>query len=116
MILTELRTDREAFRRRTGWEFKPEGACKGPICVPMDQAAVDADGVVDVRRVADRLGMPLVHEEAADLWALGPDSVSGRVLTSVEAPELELPTFDGRMFRLRSLLGRKVVVVSWASW
>ena len=116
MIISNLRVDRETLRRETGWELKPEGACKGPLCVPMNARVVADDGLVDVRALAERLGMPLVHEEVGDLWALGPESLTGRALASAEAPELELPTFGGAPFNLRSLLGQKVVVVCWGSW
>jgi hypothetical protein len=84
--------------------------------VPVDSAIAGSDGLVDVRALAERLGMPLVREEHRDLWALGPETLNGRALTTTQAPELELPTFEGTMFHLRSLLGRKVVIVSWASW
>jgi len=60
--------------------------------------------------------MALVHDEAAGLWALGPASIGGRALASAEAPEVELPDFDGRPFRLSSLRGQKVVLVAWAPY
>ncbi len=66
--------------------------------------------------VADRLGMPLVHDEAHGLWALGPATASGRALTTAEVPDLELADRDGNPFRLSALHGRKVLLVAWASW
>ena len=59
--------------------------------------------------------MPLVHDAAAGLWALGPEA-GGRALTSAQAPELILPDWRGNEFRLSSLRGRKVLLVAWASW
>ena len=38
------------------------------------------------------------------------------VLTSAEAPDLLLPDWKGVEFALRSLRGRKVLLVAWASW
>ena len=116
MLLTSLTVDRASFATGTGWELKPEGACKGEICVPLPDEAV-RDGVVDVAAVAERLGMPLVHDEGAALWALGPESgPTGRALTTAIAPELELPDVDGNPFKLSSLLGQKVLLVAWATW
>lgn len=115
MILTELAVDREDFFRRTGWEAKPEGLCQGPLCVPAP-GVERADGRLDVEVLADRLGMPLVHDEVARIWSLGPGTASGHALTSAEAPELELPDRDGNVFRLSTLHGRKVLLVAWASW
>jgi Endonuclease/Exonuclease/phosphatase family len=117
MILTELAVDPAAFEAGTGWAIKPEGACKGEVCVPLPPAARTADGRVDVRVIADRLGMPLVTDVERGLSALGPDTaVTGRALTTVVAPELELPDADGNAFRLSSLRGQKVLLAAWASW
>lgn len=102
----------EAFERETGWVLKPEGACRGPICVPMPPQGP----TVDIAVVADRLGMGLVHDGRHGLWALGPSTVSGRALESPEAPDFTLPDLDGRPFRFSSLRGQKVVLVAWASW
>ena len=75
------------------------------------------DDRLDVHVVAERLGMPLVADEAHGLWALGPETaVSGRVLTTAVAPELTLPDLDGNPFQLSSLHGQKVLLVAWASW
>jgi hypothetical protein len=112
MIIETLSVDRAEFERRTGWAIKPEGACKGDICVPLPEVA---GATLDMRLVAERLGMPLIHDEESGLWALGPES-GGRALTTVEAPDLALPDLEGREFRLRSLRGRKVLLVAWASW
>ena len=60
--------------------------------------------------------MPLVHDADAGLWALGPETLSGRALPTAAAPELVLPTLDGTEFRLSSLHGRKVVMVAWAPY
>jgi hypothetical protein len=117
VILTELTIDAEAFAARTGWVIEPQGACKGEVCVPLDSAARPDDDELDVRVVAERLGMPLVADEAHGLWALGPETaVTGRALTTAEAPDLELADVDGNAFRLSSLRGQKVLLVAWASW
>lgn len=117
MILTELHVDAAAFEARTGWALRPEGACKGEVCVPLPPAARRPDGRVDAAAVAERLGMALVADDARGLWALGPDTaVTGRALTTARAPDLVLPDVDGNPFRLSSLLGRKVLLVAWASW
>lgn len=116
MILQSLSSTVEEFEAGTGWSLKPEGACRGEMCVPMPEDAVDGDGTVDVATVAGRLGMPIVHDESAGLFALGPVSLSGRALPTAVAPDLELPDVHGETFRLSSLRGRKVVIVSWAPY
>ena len=86
MITETLTVNRADFERRTGWQLKPEGACKGDVCVPLaDNPTGDA---VDLTSLASQLNMPLVHDEAHGIWALGPESIGSRALSTVEAPNL----------------------------
>lgn len=110
MILTSRQIDRGDFEARTGWALKPQGACKGDLCVPL------GDGPLDASNVADRLGMGLVHDDEHGLIALGPETLGGRALTTAEAPDLVLPDRNGNAFALRSLRGQKVFLLAWASW
>ena len=66
---------------------------------------------VDAGRLAERLGMPLIHDEPSGLWSLGPEA-GGRALSSADAPELVLPDVCGRDVHLRSLRGSKVLLVA----
>jgi hypothetical protein len=109
MILETLDIDAGQFAAGTGWAIKPEGACKGDVCVPLP-------GGFSVAKAAERLGMALVHDADRGLWALGPESLNGRALVTAEAPELTLQDVDGRAFHLSSLRGNKVVLVSWAPY
>ncbi len=115
MILDRLDPTAAEFALGTGWELKPEGACRAEVCIPLPARARRADGRVNVPAVADALGMPLVASDAHKLWALGPVS-GGRALTTAQAPDLTLPDRDGNPFRLGSLRGTKVFMCSWASW
>jgi len=115
MLLDELVVTPEDLRRLTGWEIKPEGACKGDVCVPVFGGAVRADGMIDVRVFADRMGMPLVTDDQHGVSALGPRA-GGRVLDDVVLPEIVLPDFDSDTFDLTDLRGRKVLLLAWASW
>ena len=109
MLLDAPELDAEAFTRATGWAIKPEGACKGDVCVPLPNGYSLGDA-------ARRLGMALVHDDTLGKWALGPAAVTGRPLVSAELPEFSLPDLDGRPFELSSLRGRKVVIVAWAPY
>jgi hypothetical protein len=119
VILESLEVSADDLQARTGWELKPEGLCKADRCVPLaDGERPTANGEregLDVRAVAERLGMPLVHDEAHGLWALGPEA-GGRALASARLPEITLPDRHGNPFSLSSLLGTKVLLVAWASW
>ncbi len=113
MLLHEPSISREAFEAATGWTFKPEGACKGDVCIPLPfQPAAE----LELEPLAQAMGMPLVSEPEQHLWALGPESVGARALTTADAPPLTLPDLDGKPFDLASLLGRKVLVYAWAPY
>lgn len=116
MILETLdRVDPRQFAERTGWDPKPEGLCRGEVCVPAPGSLRD-DGSLDIDVVSARLGMPLVHDEEHGLWALGPATVSGRALSTATAADPTLIDRDGNPFRLSSLHGRKVLLVAWARY
>jgi hypothetical protein len=114
MLLTTLDITTDAFEAATGWAAKPEGMCKGDVCVPVP-GAVGANGALDLTTVAQRLGMALVADDGAGVWALGPES-GGRALTTAVVPDIELPDVDGNPFNLTAMHGRKVLLVAWASW
>jgi hypothetical protein len=103
------------FAAATGWEPKPEGLCRGEVCVPAPGSLRD-DGTVDVLAAAARLGMPVVHDDEHGLTAIGPGTTTGRTLSSAVAADPELVDRAGRPFRLSSLRGRKVLLVAWASY
>ncbi len=110
MILDSLDVTADEFGAGTGWVIKPQGACKAEICVPLGA------GAFDLAAAASRLGMALVRDEQAGLWALGPESLGERCLVSAEAPELVLDDLEGNQFHLSSLRGQKVALVAWAPY
>jgi hypothetical protein len=109
VILRSTQIDPAELAAQTGWEVKPEGACKADRCVPLPEGPLEAE------EVARRLGMALVEDSEHGLWALGPES-GGRALRSADFPDLELPDRHGRPFSLRSLRGTRFVMIAWASW
>lgn len=109
MLTHSLDIDAATFAAGTGWEIKPEGACKGEVCVPLP------DGF-SLRHAAERLGMAVVPSETGDLWAIGPESLGGRALVTAVAPELVLDDIDGNEFRLTTMRGKKVVLVAWSPY
>jgi peroxiredoxin len=83
----------------------------------MPAAAYNADRTLNANELAERLGMPLIRCVDGKVWALGPESgVTGRALTSAQAPRLVLPDVHGEPFDLATLRGTKVLLVTWASW
>ena len=103
------------FASRTDWSPTPEGLCRGEICVPAP-GLLRADGSIDIEIASTRLGMPLIHDQAHGVYALGPATATGRALSTATAADPQLMTRNGEMFQLSSLRGRKVVMVAWASY
>jgi hypothetical protein len=115
MLLDRLDLTPAELHRMSGWEIKPEGACKDDLCVPLPGVEAAADGTIDVRAFAERMGMPVVADDKHGIWALGPRA-GGKVLASTALPDITLPDFSGNAFDLASLRGRKVLLVAWASY
>ena len=113
MLLRSLSVSRSEFEAGTGWHLKPEGACQGNVCILLSQQTGD---LVDVARVANDIGMPLVAAPEYGLWALGPASIGSRALASAQAPDLRLPDLNGKEFRLASLRSQKVLLYAWAPY
>ena len=111
MILETPQTTPDAFARGTGWEVKPEGACRDERCVPLPEMG----SAFDVGAVAAALHMPIVRDDETGVAALGPQA-GGRALTSARAPELRLRDWRDTEFSLSTLQGTKVLLVAWASW
>ena len=112
MIVESLEISAAQFEAGTGWEIKPEGACRGDVCVPLGRGSGGFDPVA----AAERLGMAFVTDDASGLRAIGPATIGERALSTAVAPELVLYDIDGAEFRLSSLRGQKVVIVSWAPY
>lgn len=114
MLTDSLTISRDAFEAGTGWSLKPEGACKGEVCIPLTDPPTG--DLVDVASLADQMGLPLVTDDNHQVWALGPDAIGSRTLVTAEAAELTLPDLDGNRFTLSSLRGQKVLMVAWSPY
>jgi hypothetical protein len=114
MILDTLELSVTELPVLTGWELKPEGACQDDRCVPMAGLVIE-EGRIDMRDFARRMGMPIAHDERHNLWALGPQS-GGHVLENTHFPHVELNDFENNPFDISILLGRKVLLIAWASY
>jgi hypothetical protein len=109
---------RDALRRALGWELKPEGLCKGDLCVPVRNPAELAgqDGI-DLAAFARALGRPLALDTAERVAVLGAAAADrSQHLRSLEAPDFTLPDLAGRLHSLSHFKRNKVLLVAWASW
>jgi hypothetical protein len=119
-IKAELREGRvllapEQLASATGWDYKPEGLCRGEVCVPA--RAIETDGLIDLEVVAATLRRPLALDVAESAAYLGESAAErGEQMSSMQAPDFTLPDLDGRTHSLSDYRGRKVLLVVYASW
>ncbi len=110
--------------RVNGFELKPEGACLDDICVPIRQEE-DSDiyvtrqdvGWVNVTQLAARIQQPIVADYDTQTFSLGaiPVQRQGFVRDGI-APDFTLGDWQGDTFSLSDFKGKKIMLLSWASW
>jgi hypothetical protein len=108
------------LERVSGWALKPEGVCSGDICVPIPagkQSEFVRPGAFNLAALWRHLGRPVLYDQAQEGWLLGEDLEGPRAqLAAVEAPDFALPDLQGRVHTLSEHRGKKVFLISWASW
>jgi len=106
------------LERTIGWDLRPEGLCRGDVCVPVrDQSSVLVDGNLDLRAVAGVLHRPFAFEAEGSLAVLGDAADErGHELASLRAPDFTLPDIDGTPIRMSDFAGKKRLLVAWATW
>lgn len=106
--------------RLLGWTLKPEGLCRGPVCVPLTgqeaKRTVRPDAL-DIAGLWRRMEKPVRCTANADVWILG-EGASERTaaLQSLDAPDFSLPDLAGKLHALADYRGRKILLATWASW
>jgi hypothetical protein len=101
-----------------GWALRPEGLCRGAVCVPTrgHPDLVTADGV-DLVSLAALLDRPLALDPSERIACLGVAAAERATrLASLEAPDFTLPDLHGTPHTLSAYRGRKVFLLAYASW
>ena len=99
-----------------GFELKPQGACREDICIPIPRPML-RDTRVNLTAFAQRVGQRVVADSAMRVWSFGEiPVVRGAFLESRMAPDFSVPDRKGRPAQLSRFRGKKVLVVTWASW
>ena len=121
---TDLWIPSEDLTRVNGFELKPEGACLDEICVPVKQ---DEDSDMFVRRegrtwfnvteLADKLQQPVVVDYEAGVYSFGAIPVTrASFREQAVAPNFELADRNGNKVQLSDFKGKKIMLLTWASW
>ena len=116
--------DAAELKRTAGWELKPEGICRGDLCVPIPPGREsdfasrrDGASMLNFTALSDLMGKPWAGDSKNRVWYFGAEAAErGNALRTLEAPDFQLPDLDGKLHRLSDYRGRKVFLLAWASW
>ena len=108
----------------SGFVLKPQGACLNELCVPIPKAR-ETSFLRSVKRVkyfnlselARTLHQPSVHDAASQTWLFGArPEAQMRYVNTLEAPNFTLADWKGSQRSLSDFRGKKVLLITWASW
>jgi hypothetical protein len=109
--------DASRLEAATGFHLEPQGFCRGELCVPVpagQEKRFRAGERANVLALAERLGRPVVRDDAHGVISVGPEPESRSA--GGEAPDFTLPDFSGVPHTLSQYRGKKVLIFAWASW
>lgn len=107
-----------------GLELKREGVCVRDVCVPLDaetRKALLTDYAdqtwIDLLALAAKLNQPVAAELEERVWSFGEiPAVREAAWSHAEAPDFALPNREGKEVKLSDFRGKKVLLLTWASW
>jgi hypothetical protein len=111
------------LKRATRFEVKPQGVCRDELCFPLPKARqqefVHKTSPVtwfNMTAFASLVHQPVAHDAALSTWYFGLRSDQRQQLSSLQAPDFTLPDLQGKPHRLSDFRGKKILLVTWASW
>jgi hypothetical protein len=109
--------------RATRFEVKPQGVCRDELCFPLPKARASeflhhegAKTWFNLTAFAALVRQPVAIDGGLSAWYFGLRSDQQQRLESLQAPDFTLPDMAGKMHSLSDYRGRKVFLVTWASW
>jgi hypothetical protein len=112
------------LKRATRFAVKPQGVCRDTLCFPLPKSRraefISKKGAVNwfnLSAFARLIKQPVAADGKRAVWYFGPRSQEADVhLTSLEAPDFSLPDMSGKRHSLSDFRGKKVLLLTWASW
>ena len=110
--------------RATRFVIKPQGVCRDQLCFPLPKSRknefVNKQGSTtwfNLSEFARLIKQPFVTDLKNGVWYFGalPEGQNSYI-ASLEAPDFTLPDLNGKQHSLREFRGKKVLLVTWASW
>lgn len=111
------------LKQATGFELKPQGVCRDELCFPVPKSRAqefvhesNAKTWFNLVAFAQLVQQPIAHDEAISTWYFGQRLDQRQALSSLKAPDFSLPDMSGKIHSLSDFRGKKVLLVTWASW
>src|SRR5450432_3781640 len=107
---TTVALDGPSFAEATGWVTKPEGLCRGDLCLPRTlwPDLIDVDGWIDAEQFGAAGDQPVVVDPDAGVVAIGTaGSVRRDALETLDLPTLDTRDLDGDPVDLEQYRGKK---------
>jgi len=99
-----------------GFEVKPQGACRDDICIPIPKTMTRGEHF-DLTAFARKTGQAVVADTGARVWSFGEiQALRGGFLNSRVAPDVTVADRAGHPVRLSQFRGKKILLITWASW
>ena len=96
------------------FELKPQGACRADICIPVSKD-LSRGQWFNLTGFARKTGEAFVADSG--VWSFGEiPLLRGGFYNSRMAPDFAVPDRAGRVVHLSDFRGKKVLVITWASW
>jgi len=110
--------------RATRFVIKPQGVCRDELCfaLPKNRRAefVSQKGATtwfNLSEFARLIKQSFVVDQKNSVWYFGArEAEQNSYLSSFEAPNFTLPDLNGKLHSLADFRGKKVLLVTWASW
>ena len=110
--------------RATRFVIKPQGVCRDELCVPLPKKRkaefIARKGITtwfNLSEFARLIRQPVVTDQKNDVWYFGSAAAEqNRYFISLQAPNFTLPDLSGKLHSLSDFRGKKVLLVTWASW
>lgn len=111
------------LKRATRFEVKPQGVCRDELCFPLPsfrekEFVRKSSGTTwfNLTAFAQLVSQPVAHDENLSTWYFGLRADQRQGLALLQAPDFTLPDMDGKPHSLSNFRGKKVFLVTWASW
>jgi hypothetical protein len=119
----ELWVSNADLKLATGFELKPQGVCRDELCFPVpgsekQQLTRSNAGTIwfNLTGFARLVDQPVAHDPGLATWYFGLRSDQRQGLSALQAPDFTLPDRNGKSHSLSDFRGKKVLLLTWASW